>query len=49
MLGDQEEKPKVKGGRNGKKAKELKKGKGNRFIPTSLPHPPCLLIDFTEK
>ena len=42
---EEEEKPKVKGGRDGKKAKG---GKGNRFVP-SLLLPPCFLIDFTEK
>ena len=45
---EEEEKPKVKGGRDGKKAKGSKKGKGNRFIP-SLLLPLCSLIDFTEK
>ena len=50
MIGDEEEedKPKVKSGRDGKKAKGSKKGKGNRFVP-SLLLPLCFLIDFTEK
>ena len=45
---EEEEKPKVKDGRDVKKAKGSKKGKGNRFVP-SLLLPPCFLIDFTEK
>ena len=38
----------MKGGRDRKKAKGLKKGKGNRFV-SSLLLPLCFLIDFTEK
>ena len=45
---EEEEKQKVKGGRDGKKAKGSKNGKGNRFVP-SLLLTPCFLIDFTEK
>ena len=45
---EEEEKPKVKGGRDGKKAEGLKKMKGNRFVP-SLLLLPCFLINFTEK
>ena len=50
MIGneEEEEKPKVKGERDGKKAKWSKKGKGNGFVP-SLLLPLCFLIDFTEK
>ena len=50
MIGneEEEEKLKVKGGRDGEKAKGSKKGKGNRFIP-SLLLPLCFLINFTEK
>ena len=45
---EEEEKPKVKSGRDEKKAKGSKKGKGNRFVP-SLLLPPFFLINFTEK